>query len=248
MRTYLAYGAAVLLALPLPAAVPDLAGQQPEAAETTVADLAALVAQLRGELLRAGERVEGWDRGGANPDADLRSRGADRHYFLTRGRDGTSVTILTDRPIADLAPAGWRVVDSYGSAAASLPGAQVDFMPYSARYVMASRGQMRRVRDVDCQDNLSHALLYEVPDAPASPIDADVAMMFRLLILALEDQDICFRAEGDAGRGYRGRYFLPDGRSLPALDDADAVTTIVPAAPIDRLIEAPPPESATTED
>ena len=33
-------------------------------------------------MLRPGERVEGWDRGGADPDAELRALGADRHYFL----------------------------------------------------------------------------------------------------------------------------------------------------------------------
>jgi len=246
MRKSLLSGAAALLvalaATPIAAAAPDTELQQVPDEQDTIAELRALVAQLRSDMLRPGERVEGWDRGGANPDADLRARGADSHYFLTRGRDGTSVGILTDRPIADFAPPQWRAVDSYGSATASLPSPQVDFSAFSARYVMGSRSQFRRVRDVDCQDNLSHAILYEVPGAPATPGDEDVPMMFRLMILALEDQEICVRTDGDAARGYRGRFFLPDGRSLPELDDPSALSTIVPAAPVDTLIEPPTPE------
>ena len=246
MRVSLAFAAALLLALPLgPAtAVPDVAVQGPSDAQAELEEFRAAIAQLRREMLRPGERVDGWDRGGANPDADLRARGADRHYFLTRGRDGTSVSILTDRPIADFAPAGWQVVDSYGSGSASLASPQVDFAAFSPRFVMASRSQFRRVRDVDCQDNLSHALLYEVPDAPTSPGDEVIPMMFRMMILALENQEICVRIDGDAAHGYRGRFFLPDGRTLPELDDPEAVSTIVPAAPVDRLIEPPPPEGA----
>ena len=59
---------------------------------------------MRAELLRPGERVEGWDQGGADPDAELRALGADRYYQLSRGVDGTGVTILTDRPIREFAP------------------------------------------------------------------------------------------------------------------------------------------------
>ena len=246
----LALGAAAgLLLFPFETAlaVPAVPSTTQSEDEAALAEFRAAVAEMRAEMLRPGDRVEGWNRGGANPDADLRARGADRFYFLTRGRDGTSVAILTDRPIRDFAPATWRVVDSYGSASESLTNPQLDFGAFSARYVMASRGQYRRIGDVDCQDNLSHALLYEVPGAPASPDDEIVPMMFRIMILALEDQRICFRSDGDAERGYRGRFFLPDGRSLPQLDDLEAISTIVPAAPVDRLIEPPPPAAAAPE-
>ena len=200
---------------------------------------------FRANLLRPGERVENWDRGGANPDADLRAAGAEDHYFLNRGEDGTSVGILTARPLSDFAPARWRVVDSYGSAAAALQSPQLDFVALSARYVFASRGQFRRRGDVDCTPGVTNALLYEVPGAAAGPGDAAIPIMFRMLILALEGQEICVRSEGDSARGYRSRAFLPDGRLLPELS-GESLTTIVPAAPIDRLIVPPPPPAAPT--
>jgi hypothetical protein len=233
--------AALIAPLAMASATPVLSEQEGPAGEIGLDEFRDAIAELRALMLRPGERVEGWDRGGANPDADLRARGADSHYFLSRGRDGTSVHILTSRPIADFASAAWRPVDSYGAASAELSSPQLDFFALSARYVMATRSQFHRVRDVDCQDNLSHALLYEVPGAPESPGDEELPILFRMTILALEDQRICVRTDGDAERGYRSRMFLPDGRSLPELDDPGGLMTIVPAAPVDQLIEPPPP-------
>ena len=63
---------------------------------------------------------------------------------------------------------------------------------------------------------------------------------FRMTIQAMEDQTMCVRADGDEQNGYRLRYFLPDGRLLPELNEGNEITRIVPAAPIDTLLEPPP--------
>jgi hypothetical protein len=236
--------AAIVLAASAPAGMPAVRAQPggEEAGGQSDADaFRAAVAEMRATMLRTGERVEGWDRGGVDPDAELRAMGAERHYFLNRGRDGAGVTILTARPLADFAPAAWRIVDSYGSAAERLEDPQLDFQPLSARYVLGVRANVRRQNDAACYRDFSHALLYELPGAPASQYDELLPIMFRMTILALEGQTICVRSEGDRVRGYTSRYFLPDGRALPELDDPTGVTTIVPAAPVERLI-APPPE------
>jgi hypothetical protein len=186
--------------------------------------------------------VADWDRGGGDPDAELRALGADSHYFITRGETGVGVSILTDRPIADFAPRSWRIADSYGAAGERLEAPQVDFVPVSDRYVMATRSHSWRQNDAGCFRNLSHALLYEVPGAPSRPDDETVPMMFRMFILAMEDQTICVRSDGDRAHGWRSRFFLPDGRLLPALTNADDLTTIVPAAPVETLIVVAPPQ------
>lgn len=205
------------------------------------------VEQMRAAMLRPGAQVSGWDRGGADPDGDLRALGADRYYQLSRGVDGAGVTILTDRPIRDFAPAGWRVVDSYGSATERLDHPQVDFHPLSERYVVATRSTLWRQNDADCFRSPSHALLYEVPGAPESPDDATMLMMFRMIILAMDGQTVCVRMDGDRAQGYRSRFFLPDGRALPALTDANDLLTIVPAAPLETLVHANPPRATTTD-
>jgi hypothetical protein len=244
MRKLDPFLAALTLSL-LPA--PVLA-QAPQAGEAdALAQIRTAVERMRAEMLRPGERVEGWDQGGADPDAELRALGADRYYQLNRGVDGTGVTILTDRPIRDFAPAGWRVVDSYGEAAERLEHPQLDFLPFSERYVIASRSSSWRQNDAGCFRSLSHALLYEVPGAPVSAEDAVVPMMFRIMILAMDGQTVCVRMDGTRERGYRARYFLPDGRTLPMLTDANDLLTIVPAAPLDRLLHANPPRPTTTD-
>ncbi|MEA3046978.1 MAG: hypothetical protein QOJ53_1310 [Sphingomonadales bacterium] len=231
MRKTLCLLAALLLA-PLPAAAQD---------QSALDEFRAAVAQMRAELLQPGERVEGWDRGGADPDAELRALGADRYYFLNRDGGALGVTILTDRPIADFAPAGWRIADSYGAAGEALETPQLDFMPFSARYVMASRARIWKQNDAGCWRNISHALLYEIPGTAPTEGDEIIPLMFRMAILALEDQTVCSRADGNRAGGYRTRFFLPDGRSLPHLSSPDDLVTIVPAAPIERLIRPAPP-------
>lgn len=239
MRRVKALIAGLLLATAPPAVFAQSSGEQ----DLRIADVEVLrrtVAEIRTTMLRAGERVPGWDRGGDNPDAELRSRGTDRFYFLNRSEEnGVSVGIITNRQFSDFAPARWRVVDSYGSTRENLSSPQLDFVPLSARYVLATRTQFTRRGDVDCTPGTSSALLYEIPDAPASPIDADIPVMFRLIHLAMEGQEVCVRSDGDGEHGYRTRAFLPDGTALPELTDENGLTTIVAAAPIDRLIVPP---------
>jgi hypothetical protein len=169
----------------------------------------------------------------------LRALGADSHYFLTSGETGVGVSILTDRAIADFAPRAWRIADSYGDAGERLDNPQIDFVPVSDRYIMATRSTAGAER---CRllPQPQPCLLYEVPGAPSRPDDETVPMMFRMFILAMEDQTVCVRSDGDRVHGWHSRFFLPDGRLLPALTNADDLTTIVPAAPVDTLIVVAP--------
>lgn len=253
MRTYqllLTAAAAMLLA---GAATPTMVQDEPDAAASEAEELAQFqeaVANMRAAMLRPGERVEGWDQGGANPDADLRAMGAERFYFLSRSDEEDSVTIVTDRPIAEFAPARWQVVDTYGAGSQASGPVQVDFVPLSARYVFAARARGERRGDVDCYRDFDHALLYEIPGATPSADDEIIPILFRVMILALEGETICIRSDGNRTQGYRSRTFLPDGRTLPEMDRGreTEVMTIVPAAPIDRLIawRGPPPEGRPT--
>lgn len=253
MRTFQLLLIVAAAALLPGAATPTMVQEEPEAAVGEAEELAqfqAVIAEARATLLRPGPYVEGWDRGGANPNDDLRAMGAERFYLLSRTDEEDSVTILTDRPIADFAPSGWDIVDSYGAHEAVEGNVQVDFMPLSARYVMAARGRVQRRGNVDCYGDLDHALLYEVPGAAPGPDDEIIPISFRIMLLALGDEIICVRSNGDRTQGYRVRTFLPDGRTLPAMDQGreNEIMTIVPAAPIDRLIawRGPPPEGQPT--
>jgi hypothetical protein len=199
---------------------------------------------LRQAMFPPGERVENWDVGGVDLDEAVRARGAEKYYVLeTDGGDGsTMLSILTARPIADFAPASWRIAKSYGSEQARLENPVITFGYLSPRYVLAGRANSRRARDAICSDTIGHAVLYEVPDAPRDPAGEQVVEMFEALLLAAEGQTTCERYDGDPEKGYTTRTFLPDGRlilnpdrSVPAPDRV----VIVPSGPVDRLIGPP---------
>jgi hypothetical protein len=67
-------------------------------------------------------------------------------------------------------------------------------------------------------------------------------LFFRLGLLAGEGQTVCTRYEGSRATGWRALNFTAEGRRLAALDDDFERLTIVPAAPLERLLvfRAPP--------
>ena len=221
---------------------PVAAPAQPDSGnpEGGFADLQAMVTQLRTLYYTPGEFVPGWDRGGADPDAALRAAGADSHYFAVDGDSGRSIGILTDRPLTAFAPAGWRVVDTFGAAATRLDNPSLLFQQLSNRYAVGIRANGRRVRDADCVDPVANATLYEIPGAPPSEGDDMIPVLFRVIILAGEGQVVCGRSEGDARNGWRIRSFTQDGHRLPELDEEAERLIIVPAAPIERLVTFTP--------
>lgn len=243
--------AAALLAAPFAAASADVPTKlgEPEAAQAPDRALEDALRAMREAMFPAGERVEGWDVGGADIEAHVRALGADRHYVLeSDASDGSAlVGIFTDRPIADLAPPAWRVVESFGSAEAKLENPTLAFGYLSARYVLAARSANRRLGSAYCSDRMGHAILYDVPGAPATAGDEDMLEFVAGLMLAVEGQTVCSRYDGDPDKGYSVRNFFPDGRLLlnPDRSVPAGRATIVPAAPIDSLIEPPPPSPVT---
>lgn len=244
---------AALLAAPLTlsqAAVPEKPGDVAAAGEpASDVESKKALRELRDLLFPAGERDENWNVGGADIEKALRELGPDKFYLLKTGAPdgGTLVSIMTDRPIAEFAQREWRVVDAYGSADTVLENPGLTFGYLSPRYILAGRTNSRRVRTAACADGISHAILYEVPDAPESADDEDLPDFFRAMMLAAEGLTLCRRADGDPSKGWSIRQYFPDGRLLLNPDrsiPADRVT-IVPAAPIDSLIKPPPPPPAT---
>ena len=243
--------AAAMLAAPLAAASADVPTKLEELAPSEGSDreIDEAIRALRQAMFPAGERVENWDVGGADLEGTVRALGADKYYVLeTDSSDGSSsVSILTDRPITDFAPADWRILQSYGSAETDLEGPSLAFSHLSPRYVLAGRANGLSAGSADCSNRIGHAILYEIPGAPETPEDKDISDMFAGLILAIDGQTLCARFEGDREKGYSVRYFLPDGRLLlnPDRSVPSARASIVPAGPIDSLIKPPPPAPAT---
>lgn len=222
----------LLAAAPAPVAAQEAHGEW----DMSVTQMREAVEQIRTDMFTPGERIAGWDHGGADPDADLRAMGADSHFYRIRSTHGDSVTILTERPITAFAPASWRAIDSYGSQSARVDNPIVAFEALSPRYVVGLRAGSARRNDADCVDEITNATLYERPGATASEDDEAIPLFFRLVLLAGEGTTICTRYSGNRETGYRGIPFLPDGRTLPRLIREDELITIIPAGPIDQLV------------
>ncbi|TFI57923.1 hypothetical protein E2493_12050 [Sphingomonas parva] len=202
-----------------------------------VAGIERRVQEVRAELLKPGPVVPGWNVGGADPALALERAGADQHYLLIEDGEERIVQIRSDRRIAHFAPGTWRPIDSYGSAIAYAERPSIGFAPIGTRFVIGTRVHGWRENGLTCSKGMSHAILYEIPGAPADGLSRDAAIgMFRISMLALEDQTICERAEGSAATGWRIRSLLPDGRDLPALNQGEPRLTVVPAAPIAELV------------
>ena len=236
MRLVLSLLLAPLLLL---ASAPAAAQTDQTNPEGGFADLQAMVSRMRSSMYTPGELVPGWDRGGADPDAALRTAGADSHYFALDGAGGRSVGIITTRPLTAFAPAAWRVIDTYGSSATRVANPSLLFQMLSPRYAVGLRANGRRVRDADCTDPIANATLYEIPGEAGQPGDEMIPILFRVLILAGDGQVVCARSDGNAQNGWRSRYFTEDGHRLPGLDEEQRIT-IVPAVPVERLVSYVP--------
>ena len=242
MSRYILAAALLLCAAPA-VAVPTQPQAEAQPPASPQDHLRALVQEIRATMLRTGEVVPGWNAGGADPDAALRAKGADTHYFLVDDGASREVSILSDKRIDSFAPSDWRQIDSYGSPVAYAEQPSIAFAALSSRYAVGLRGDGYRANDVDCAKKVTHAILYEDADAPDDGTDRESAIgLFRVTLLAMDGQEICARSEGDAEAGWSVRYMLPDGRDLPELNSKATRMTIVPAAPIDTLIKAAPAE------
>lgn len=230
MRNAFALIAAGLLA----AATPQVAAQE-VTGFLTLEQMQEAVSRMREQLYTPGEPVEGWNRGGADPDSVLRAAGPDRFYYQIHSTGGDGVAILADRAFASLVPSDWRVVDTYGEASATIANPIIQFEALSERYVVAVRAGTERRGGVDCVAGIANATLYERPGRSGRD-DSDIPLFFRLALLASEGQTVCTRYEGNRETGWRGRNFTAEGRRLPGLDDEFERITIIPAGPIDRLI------------
>ena len=195
-----------------------------------------LVGKIRAGMFRAGKRVAGWDRGGENPDAELRAAGSDLFYYQMDKAGGVhEVALLTDRPIARVAPDHWRAIASYGSPTARAENAVVQFAPFGPHHIIALRAGTWRRRDVDCIKGIAHAVLFAKPSAPAQPAESPPPeFTLKVLFDAAAGQTVCSRYDGSRKSGWEVRHFLPDGRQI--VEKQLSRMRIVPAAPLDTLI------------
>lgn len=233
---------AAVCAVALLAAAPAAAAQEQAAQAGPAAEIQSIVDRMRTELMAPGDIVPGWDKGGADPDSELRAKGADKFYFVSEEGGSRDVLILTDRRISDFAPEGWQAIDSYGSPVDYAENPVLEFAALDGDHAVGLRAGTYRENGIDCTKTPVHAILYRRSGAAQEPGEDEIppGFLFRILMLGLEGQVICSRSDPLPGGGWRIRALRPDGRDLKMLNEKPRTLTIVPAAPIDQLVRAEP--------
>lgn len=191
------------------------------------------------ELLRTGPVDPKWSEGGADIEAELLKRpgGAERNYLLSVDKDGDrGLEILTNEPIATLAPNDWTLVASTGDIDRTLPGNRLSISIHDG-YAMAVRGNSRKVGSAECMGEIAGAHLYGVPAKPAADDlpEQIMIMIFRATIDYMSKQPVCARYDRE-GNGFVIRNFMDDGRTLPKMDELEGTNRLVPAAPVATLL------------
>jgi len=193
------------------------------------------------EILRPGERQPDWSSSGVDLRAAIAARpgGTARNYLVSLDKDGeASVSILTSAPAAAFIPKDWKRLSRNGDIDAAAPEPSLEFGQLDGRYYFVARVGSKAVGKATCSSAAVGAELYEAPgtNKPNALPPEMLEIMFKALIGIMSKQTVC-EAAATEGSGYKIRYFLEDGRSLPTLNSMNSRTIIVAAAPVSELLK-----------
>ena len=181
-------------------------------------------ADARRDCTGPASRSPGWDRGGADPDADLRAAGADAPLFQAAAGTAASASAYCRRrgrsPPSRRPAGGWSTLTARRRRRSTTrrSGSRRSRTATSS----ASRQRATGAATPTASSKVTNATLYEMPEgAGAARRTHMIPLMFRLLLLAAEGQtDLhpLWRAM-PASRLSRPAPSCPTAAPLPALND-----------------------------
>lgn len=238
-RTAPLLAATLLIAATADAKNPAVAPHRTEEAQM----LDAALNEAMGEMMKPGPVQAGWDKGGVDLGALVAATpgGAAKNYVLSIDSDGArTITIIGGGSnLARIVPPDWQAVTSIGTAPSAGGGDDLSIGKIGSAHYFAGTASQRRVGDSFCAEPPTNGVLYKDPNKTESELpDAMVQAMFEMVVKRFDATTFCWRHDRD-GEGYRIRYFLPDGRTLPGLDAMQERLSIVPAASLPELLDAP---------
>lgn len=227
--------AAMLISGPA-SAVPSQSSEQVEAQQA----IQEVLEEAAAELLKPGPKREDWSRGGIDIDrlVEAAPGGAKANYLLSIDKDGDRTVSIVGAKTLAAVPPHWSAALEYGRKGDIESSDAVSFSRLDGPYFIVGWEQNRRVGDAFCSAAKMGATLFRSSSSSVkSEIPPElIPAMFNVTARLLEKRTICWRFDRVA-TGYSTSYFLEDGSTLPALDGFGDITTIVPAAAIDVLLE-----------
>ena len=220
-------------------ALPALATAAPADSPSQVEQEAAL-RQMLDEAIKAmflaGDPEPNWSNGGV--DLEKLVKAMPDHVLLEIDSEGErSISLYSERHIAEFIPADWELVAEIGQEDSKPSGGQpIEIGQLDDGYFVASRGASEQVGSAYCSNLPTVTRLYKVKGTNSQLSPELAAFIFREMFRRAKSYTVCSRTD-IAGEGYRNRYFLKDGRSLPFFDDRSGKVTIVPRRPITDLMK-----------
>lgn len=192
---------------------------------------------IRREGFRRGPTRADWSEGGIDVEAALEAEGGGGALLVGRKGDG-DLDVVTMAPVRmpDLVGPGFVELASYGDIDAAVAGTELTVGTVDRTLAVAMRIRMRRVGSGYCGGELLGVKLYRLPGRPE--LDPQIGpFLFASLVEVGRDLPYCLVWKRTADGGFTDSSFLPDGASLPALDEREIVYRATPVASIDRLLD-----------
>lgn len=208
-------------------------------AEKALALLELAMDEAMAEFLETGPVDANWTQGGSDIEGDLAKLpgGKTGNYLQSVDKDGDfSLEIRSDGEVDALVPENWTTIHEIGDVDRVEEGS-VLVLSLHGNYAIAVRGSSRRVGSAYCNGKFGGARLYHF-DGPEGEKDLPPEAMLLIMEMSvqrIEKQPICNRYDRD-GEGYRVRYFMEGGPTLPNVEEMAERAKLVRAGPVPELL------------
>lgn len=221
-------------------ALPAIVAATPVDSNAKVEQEAELLQALDGAIaamFNPGELDPHWNKDGVDLEDAVKAR--PNQVLLEIDKEGErSIAIYSDRPIAEFIPVEWELVAEIGTENGQSNASEpIEISQLDDGYYIASRGPYEQVGDAFCSSIPTATRLYKVKGSRNEMSPEIAAFIFREMLERAKPYTVCARTD-IVGDGYRSRYFLKDGRSLPFFDEQGGKVTIVPLRPTAELLRA----------
>lgn len=226
------------LSLSVPAMAQPDADNRPISLETVRAEpgFHEFIAGVR-EAFRMGPVRPDWNRGGVDlPTAAPAEAGGGAPLLVGR-TEGGDLDIVAVAPVAlaDLVSPGWIEVATEGDIDAELANTELTVGTMGGIVAVAVRVRLRRVGTAYCGGELLGAKLYRLPGGEGYDRQS-AGLLFASLVDTMRERPYCLVWTHQPDGSFSDSSFLPDGTSLPALDERETLHWPRPVMPVERLL------------
>lgn len=216
------------------AAAPDGEGAEFARQKAAVGQALDMAVEL---MFKPGELDPNWNKGGVDVEAAVKAKPG--QVMVEVDRDGErSISLYSEKPIATFVPPEWEKIAEIGQDTAQADSSDpIEISELDEGYYVASRSTYERVGDAYCSNVPSSAQLYKAKGATDAEMSPEMAkFVFHGMLERAKPYTVCTRHDV-VGEGYRARFFLKDGHSLPIFDEMTGTATIVPLRPTLELLK-----------